>query len=360
MTLKEFLSLKDPAKVSDKEFLLFHLRLHQWYGKKDIDEQEKKDIIRAHTIARFEFVRRSLRHKCVSPLDAEIDPKIFDEEFSSYYTSFVEAVPSLIPETGECKASIKEKLVKHHTSIHSLWNLVSLCDEFHPSEDFVNAHQALVDFLIENCKWKHPKWDGLDKPKLPMSKVFFYSENTNNTPSVFTLFEFLEHVPEKIEVVPGFVKLELNEKKIEIGRNFGTKLVQVCYFRILRYLKPRDWNFELVDSIESPQLVYDLFLRRMTPFQTIHLSLAPENFAKEITLVSPYLYLVGGLASRGYTSGDIDLLLRSGIKPDDYIKELIFNALGLENVSFVEDKGLAPYTSYTGLMDLVLKRSTEF
>jgi len=345
--------------VSDREVTALHFRLHElaapFLKSKLYDDARFLNIARKHRIVGAEMIRRGLRFKISDELDELAHPDV---------TPFIEVFAKLIPE--RLNELTKIELIKLHNQLHSVWEIIHVSHELgvRQQEQLWNWHKLIINAL-ERRDIQHPEgWDSLDRPlgnTLAANNRIFPS-GSESGPWVF-VEDLIPHIPSSVIIAPHIVLVDSTRKLIYLSDIGGRQLIKVMYFRILRQFPRTMWDsFRAapMDELGSVDFSYDLVLTKLDPIWTIQLNL---QFA-DLCLVKPYLYIVGGLANRGASKNDVDVLLRAGCSPE--LERTAFSKFVeafpsqlKERFSKVEDSGLGPYTSYLGIMSLDLVHSKE-
>jgi hypothetical protein len=257
----------------------------------------------------------------------------------------------------------RSELVKLHSQVHSVWKVLSVGQVSESKQAQIWGWHRLIERELENRDIMHPPdWDELDYPlgKILTSEM---AASGNEMGSWLFLENFVPLIPKEIIAIPEAVLIDSEKKLMWLSDEGGRQLIKVMYFRILRQFPRNEWSgFRTVsaEALDSIDIVYSLVLSKMSPMWNVQLSLQFED----LCLVKPFLYLVGGLVTRGSTKNDIDVFLRGGLSPE--LEDRIFGKFVeaipsdlRDRISRVDDNGLGPYTSYVGAMSLCLTKTSE-
>jgi hypothetical protein len=337
MTLDDLLNAA-LGKVSDKELLEGHLRLHQWFmnaPKEDVNARQ--DLLRAHQKVYLEFIRRGLHHSPGEGID-RIDlayPKIESSMYSDY--SNAEAI------LGQ---SIPNTNVGWHASLHDIWIAVKMrMGLTKPEEQLINTHD-----IVTNKMGHHPIWDELDADWVSQFKSF--SMMVDEDPEFISLEKVLQGFPDKITLVSGAVTFK--KGSIYIVKGIMGSLRVAILVKLLR----RTTGSELPDLPEDPDSVFDLDLVNHRVVDSLILSYTDSAFPPLYWISRPFVYLVGGVVESRISLVDADILIRSGLP--DWFYQHVVSTLTLEhpeghNLHFSADIGLGPLSHNIPLYDLVLE-----
>lgn len=342
-------------KVSDREILALHWRLHQlaapYIRSENFSDPGFQNIAARHRIITYEMIRRGLRFKVADELDKRSVPDI--EPFLEFFSK---SIPSRLGDMT------KSELIRMHNQVHSVWEVIHATSNVTTTqqEQLWNWHKLILREL-ENRGIDHPtNWDSLDRPlgrALGSPNMYPSGEEAGNW--VF-IEEVVQSIPKEISVEKQIVMIDTEKRLIYLSEDGGRQLIKVMYFRILRQFPRSEWDsYRAVsmDEIGSVDVTYDLVLKRLEPLWTVQLSMQFED----LCLVKPYIYIVGGMVTQGASKNDIDVMLRAGL--EDPMEERIFTTFVhqfperlQERFSRVKDEGLGPFTSYVGCYSLDLAR----
>ncbi len=342
-------------KVPDSELLNLHFRAHQlaapYFRKNDVSNPKLKNLIIRHKIIATEMVRRGIRFRVHDELDRVSYPEI-----EQFVERFAKIIPSRLSDLS------KSELVKLHNQLHSVWEVIHLKDvTITQQEQLWNWHHLVEKELMRRGLEVPQNWDSLDRPLgRAMRSPGFASSGEEMGPWIF-VEDIVSYIPKEVVVVEQAVLIDVNRGHIWLTDIGGRQLIKVMYFRILRQFPREEWNkYKPVsmEQLEGVDVAYDLVLKKLDPLWTVQLNYQFDD----LCLVKPYLYFVGGIATRGATKNDVDVLLRAGLSVE--LEEKIYSAFIARfpdsvryRFSKVEDSGLSPFTSYIGVCSLDLVRS---